>query len=143
MKKKEIKIRVVGTQIDEMGETNTIELTTDAKFFRKDKADYIVYEESQVSGMEGITTSLKIEGQRVSMVRFGGLNSNMVFDETSDHTLSYPTPYGEIDMVINTDKVDISIEKSITGSKISLDYRLTLVENMASTKNKLDISIIQ
>lgn len=142
MENQEIKVKITGNQIDESGEENKIEFTTEAKYYKKANAQYIVYEESELSGMEGCTTRLKISENTVQMKRFGKLSSNMIFDQEENHKMSYPTPYGHIDMVISTNSVVIEICEGIAGSQIELDYDLQVTLNNAKTKNELKIELL-
>jgi uncharacterized beta-barrel protein YwiB (DUF1934 family) len=138
----EIKIKVVGTQVDEYGEENKIELVTEAKYYKKANASYIVYEESELSGMENSTTRLKIQKDRVQMKRYGSTSSDMVFDEAESHRLDYHTPFGIFKMEIETVELEVSLNEALKGSKIEIDYTLTMAENGVKTKNTLFIEVI-
>ena len=140
--KSEIKLRIIGTQRDEEGEENKIELVTEGKLYRKDGADYITYEESEISGMENSRTRLKLEKDRVQMKRMGQSNSDMVFCKEQNHTLDYKTPYGIFKMQISTESLEVEIREELVGSTVELSYTLALVDSSSSTENKLKIEII-
>lgn len=140
--KSEIKLRIIGTQKDFEGEENTIELVTEGKLYRKDGADYITYEESEISGMENSRTRLKLEKDRVQMKRMGQSSSDMVFCKGQNHALDYRTPYGIFKMEIATDSLEVEIREEIVGSTVDISYTLTMVDSDSSTENKLKIEII-
>lgn len=140
--KSEIKLRIIGIQKDDEGEEHRIELVTEGKFYRKENADYIMYEESEISGMENSKTRLKLEGEKVHMKRVGQNSSDMVFCKENPHELDYRTPYGVFRMQIETDSLEVEIKEQLVGSIIDLSYKLTMVDNESSTENKLKIEII-
>ena len=140
--KSEIKLRIIGTQRDEEGEENKIELVTEGKLYRKDGADYITYEESEISGMENSRTRLKLEKDRVQMKRMGQSSSEMVFCKEQIHTLDYKTPYGIFKMQISTESLEVEIREELVGSTVELSYTLAMVDSSSSTENKLKIEII-
>lgn len=140
--KSEIKLRIIGTQRDEEGEENTIELVTEGKLYRKDGADYITYDESEISGMENSKTRLRLEKDRVQMKRTGQSSSDMVFCKEQNHVLDYRTPYGIFKMEIATDSLEVEIREEIVGSTVDISYTLTMVDSDSSTENKLKIEII-
>lgn len=140
--KKEIKIKIIGIQRDMDGEENKIELLIEGKFYRKENVDYIMYDESEISGLENSKTRLKLESRKVHMKRFGQSSSDMVFSEEEDHRLDYRTPYGIFKMQINTDSLHVDIKEELSGSVIDLSYSLTMLDNDMTTANKLRIEIV-
>lgn len=142
MMNREINIKITGTQVDEYGEENVIELVTAAKYYEKKNASYIVYEESEICGIENSTTRLKIQSEKVEMKRFGENSSDMVFDESESHALSYKTPFGVFKMRVDTERVEVMMKESLKGSTIDVEYELSLNDGNAVTKNRLSIEIV-
>ena len=68
---KDVIINVKGTQIDTSSDTNTLELITEGKYYQKGNNYYITYKESEVTGMLGTTTTLKVGDGVVTLMRFG------------------------------------------------------------------------
>ncbi|WP_425446247.1 DUF1934 domain-containing protein [Dethiothermospora halolimnae] len=136
---KEVTLRILGEQKHTDGEKNDIELTTLGKFYKKNDIYYIVYDESELSGMEGSTTTLKIEGSKISMKRFGNNNSKLTFEQGKKHRTSYQTPYGNMLMEVVTRTVDLDISDKGKGN-INLDYRLSIGGEVES-RNRLSIKI--
>ncbi|EOD01679.1 DUF1934 domain-containing protein [Caldisalinibacter kiritimatiensis] len=136
---KEVKLKIVGKQINEDGEENVIELVTEGKFYKKNDSIYLVYDESEISGMDGSTTTLKIQDDKVMMKRFGSNNSKLIFEKGKKHKTGYQTPYGILDLEVITNKLNVDIVDGGKGS-LSLSYRLN-ISNTMETKNELDIDI--
>ncbi|MCT4566196.1 MAG: DUF1934 domain-containing protein [Maledivibacter sp.] len=137
---KNVMLKIKGTQMPTGSDEDNIELITEGKFYDKDNAKYIVYEESELSGMEGCTTTLKITGNKVEMKRFGKATSQLVFEKGKRYVTNYSTPYGNFRMEILTKKLELGINEDIKGS-ISLEYQISL-QGLAEGTNKLDIEIM-
>jgi len=137
---KEVKLRIKGKQTNVDGEENIIELVTEGKFYKKDQAYYLIYDETEISGMEGSTTTLKIEEDKISMKRFGSNNSKLVFQKGKKHKTEYETLYGDMDVEITTNKMDINVTELGKGN-INLIYRLNISDTIESS-NHLSIDIM-
>lgn len=135
-------IRVIGIQQNDDGEEGTIELTTEGTFYIKNGNYYIVYDESEISGMEGATTSLKIENQnRVSMKRFGTSAANLTFEKGKQYETNYMTAYGDFTINIITNILDIEIDEQTGKGNIEIDYDLKILGGI-KTSNKLKIQLM-
>jgi len=135
---KDVLVKLKGTQETEDGEKNKIELVTEGKFYEKNNSYYLIYDESEISGLENSTTSLKIKQDEISMKRFGDNNSKMEFKKNYKYTTLYSTMYGNLDMEVSTQKIQVEIKEG--RGKISLKYKL-LISNTMESLNTLDITI--
>lgn len=136
----QVTLKIVGTQKTFDGEENTIELITQGKYYEKSDSTFLVYDESEISGMEGSTTTLKIEDEKIMMKRFGSNESKLIFEKGEKHKTSYATVYGEMEMEVITSQ--INIKKNEEGlKKIDLSYKLNISQNIAM-ENTLSIDIL-
>lgn len=137
---KEITLKITGTQITPDGEKDTIELVTQGKYYKKNSCIFLVYDESEISGMEDCTTTLKIGDDQIMMKRFGAAESKLIFEKGIRHKTMYGTAYGNMEMEVTTSK--IHIEEDEKGlKKLDLCYRLNVCGN-AEMKNELCIEIL-
>lgn len=60
----DIILKIEGSQQDEYGEENKIELVVRGKRYTKNGVDYIIYEENGLSGLEDVKTFLKVHKDR-------------------------------------------------------------------------------
>jgi uncharacterized beta-barrel protein YwiB (DUF1934 family) len=120
--KKNVLITVKSIQTLDENKTDHIELTTKGMFYRKNDAFYIIYDESEITGMECTTTTLKIESRRVTLIRMGNINCRQVFVKNEQHTSSYKTHYGNLILTIFPKEVDINLTPR--GGRIDLEYEL-------------------
>jgi len=135
-------IRVIGIQQNSEGEESTIELTTEGSFYEKNGSYYIIYDESEISGMEGATTRVKIENdKKVSMKRFGTAAADLTFEEGREYETNYMTAYGDFSMNVTTNILDIEINGETGKGKIEVDYDLKILGGV-KTSNKLKIQLM-
>lgn len=133
-------LKIKGKQTNTEGEENVIELITEGKLYTKNGSYYLVYDETEISGMEGSTTTLKIQGQKISMKRFGNNTSSLIFEKGQKYRTEYMTAYGDMSLEVMTENIDVNISETGKGN-IDLLYRLNLSDNMTSN-NHLTIDIM-
>lgn len=119
-------------------EEEVIELVTPGKFYKKDDSYFVVYDETEVSGMEGTTTTVKIESECVSLIRFGSVTTNLKFKKGVKNTSLYRTPYSILELTVNPLQVKVDVNDE--GGEIRLQYELAAGGQQNST-NELLIKI--
>lgn len=129
---KDVIINVKGIQTDDDNDPNTLELITEGKYYQKGGNYYITYKESEVTGMEGTTTTLKVGEGVVTLMRFGKVNSQFVFQKGQKHVSSYNTEYGSFTIGVYANNVDININE--TGGEIRIGYEIE-IDNQGSGRN--------
>jgi uncharacterized beta-barrel protein YwiB (DUF1934 family) len=116
-------------------------LVTEGTFVTKNGKYYVIYEESELSGMEGSTTTLKIDGEgRVNIRRFGSAKADMIFEKGKTHSTGYETPYGLMEMNITTHRISVSVKEEIPEIFVKIQYRIKVMGS-EDTMNILEISI--
>lgn len=140
---KDIMLRIIGKSLVGESEEDQMEFVTEGKFYEKGDAFYIVYEESELSGMPGCKTSLKLKEGNVRMKRFGSIISNdtiMEFQKGKRYEGLYETPFGAFEMELLTNNIENSISSEGVG-KIDIDYHISL-KGLSEGRSKLNIEII-
>ncbi len=82
----------------------------------------ISYNETEVTGMEGSTTTitfLKSDPNVVSMMREGAVSATLVFEEGKRHHCLYKTPFMPFEVCVRTIKVSNAL---LGAGALSLDY---------------------
>ncbi|MCK9477890.1 MAG: DUF1934 domain-containing protein [Firmicutes bacterium] len=124
--KKDIIISLKGSQND--GEDkDEIELVTEGLYYSEGTSHFVTYNETEVTGMEGTTTTVKIENNKVTMLRSGQNNSQLVFEKGQRHICSYETPFGAFAIGITSNILDIDLTES--GGVISAEYQVEINNN--------------
>ena len=144
---KNIMMKIVGHQILTEGmpedESSTMEFITEGRFFKKGNSLYLVYDESDFSGTEGCTTSLKITGDKIKMKRYGedvGIEAAIEFEKGKRFNGFYDTPFGAVEMEVLTNEVTNRIDPEGEGS-LDIDYHVSL-KGLAESRSKLSIEIM-
>jgi len=125
-------------QID--GEKHTIEMTTEAELFEKNGSIFIIYFESEVSGMAGCKTMLKLSKDTITMTRFGDTNSKIIFEVDQPMTSVYKTAYGDFDMKVTTMHLKSAIDAKNRSGYLEIEYQMVL-EHLSSSHNHLTIKV--
>lgn len=137
---KNVMLKIEGKQKTSDGEENVIELTTEGKLYEKENAVYLVYEESQISGLEGSTTTVKLAKDKISMKRYGSASSEMVFEKGKRYKAEYNTPFGTFGMEVLTMEMDYHINDASKGN-VYIEYHVSL-QGLTESSNQLNIKIM-
>ena len=97
----------------------------------------LIYEEPG-EGMEGCVTTLKCEGDFVTMTREGSYNTQMIMEREKRHTCHYVTPMGEIVMGIFARRIEAHMGEN--GGTLLLNYTIDINTDFASM-NELNIIV--
>lgn len=119
-------------------DVNEIELQTKGKFAEKNGKFYIIYEESELTGFEDTTTTIKVSDDSVSMTRSGKYNSKMVFRRGEKRLCNYSTPYGVIPMGVNPIRLESKLSNE--GGKVAIEYIID-IDNREYLKNRLNLTV--
>lgn len=99
---------------------------TEGEYYVEQGVPCISYHESMLSGMNSTTTTIRLEEDKVSLIRLGYVNSLMEFQAGKQSSSFYETPYGDLLMQIYTHKTDVDYDENHTPRKVSLEYDLML-----------------
>lgn len=117
---------------------NKIELQTDGKFFFGGGKYYINYEESELTGFEDSSTTIKAEGNTVVMTRRGRFKTRMVFEVGEKNLSYYDTLYGTLGVAVEAGR--IKNELTPQGGQLEIDYSLDY-DNSMLVKNFLKVDV--
>ena len=115
-----------------------IEVISPGKYIKTDEGYKAVYEETELSGMEGTTTTLTINDGHVILEREGTTSTKMVFDTEEPCVSLYNTPYGMLELTISTENLNVDIDE--TGGEVSIGYNMS-VAGQDSLKTSLSLKI--
>lgn len=138
---KDIMLKIVGKQVFEDEEADQIEFVTEGKLYERGNSLYLIYDESEFSGMPGCKTSLKVAGDTLRMSRVGGEsggNTAIEFEKGKRYTSYYDTPYGAVEMEVLTNFVRNNLKSD--GGTVHIDYNVSL-KGLAEGRSKLDIEV--
>lgn len=135
MKKKAL-ISILSHQVND--EKDAIEVVTPGEFVVQDDFFEAVYDETEISGMEGTTTKIKISKDDMILEREGATATKMHFKKNNSSVSLYNTPYGMIELKINTK--DLKINMNENGGQVFINYNLSIEgQKPQNTRLKIDI----
>ena len=114
------------------------ELMTEGTMALTEDGMVLSYEESELTGMEGTTTTFEVKGPRVTLTRSGAVNSQMVFEEGRQHTSLYETPFGELSVDIQTSELKHKLSER--GGLMEIKYSIA-VEHTVTGRNCFKIRV--
>lgn len=116
------------------GDVNEMTLYTEATYKHERNKAFLMYEETEVSGMEGTKTLLTYDGVRLQIKRYGQTNSLLRIEEDVEYENNYQTPYGTF--IIKTIGESIVWDDS-DRLAIELVYRLDLNDEVSKVTIKI------
>lgn len=91
----------------------------------------ITYEESELTGLSGVTTTFRVEPEKVTLLRTGALSSTMVFQEGVAHDSLYRMEFGTLMISVKATRVFFDLVED--GGSIDLVYSIVIENTEAGT----------
>ena len=129
--KKAVVLSIRGSQHYAETDPETIELVTEGTMEFRDGGWDISYEESALTGLEGVTTTFRVEPAKVTLTRSGKLNSQMVFQQGVPHESLYQMDFGALLLIVEATFVYFDIVPD--GGVIDLSYKIEIENTAAGT----------
>jgi len=127
--KREVILSIQGRQRYEDQEPEVIELVTAGTMEFRDGGWDVCYQETELTGLAGVTTTFRVEPGKVTLTRTGKLNSQMVFQEGQSHDSLYRMDFGALLMTVRANSVFFDIVPD--GGVIDLIYEIEIEHNAA------------
>lgn len=136
--KQKVLLSITGRQAYPGQEPEVMELVTEGTMEFADNGWNISYQESDLTGLAGVTTTFRVVPDKVILSRTGPLNSTMEFQVGKTHDSLYQLEFGALMITVTTKHLfydilpeggcidvvyDIEIEKSESGQ---VDYHLDI-----------------
>lgn len=122
--KRAVVLSIRGRQTYGKQEPEIIELVTEGTMEFANGGWDISYEESDLTGLAGVTTTFRVEPRKVTLIRRGALNSQMVFQEGVSHDSLYEMEFGAL--MINVRATSVIYDIVPDGGMIDLVYQINI-----------------
>ena len=125
---KDVLVSISGVQMAD-GEDSDVEMITAGNYYQKDGKHYILFDEA-VEGMNGkIRNTIKITADQLEIIKHGLTNVHMVFRAGKKTQTNYVTPFGEMAVGLNTEKVEVEEKENNIRVRVvySLDINYSLM----------------
>lgn len=127
--KKEMVLSLKGRQTYTGQEPDLIELVTEGILEQTSSGWSLSYEESALTGLEGVCTTFLLEKDSVTLTRTGKLNSQMVFRMGIPHESLYQMEFGAL--MISVCAQSITWDLDWDGGTVDLQYRIEIEHSTA------------
>lgn len=122
--KQEVILFIRGSQKYADQEPEVIDLTTEGTMQFRDGGWDISYEESELTGLAGVTTTFRVEKDMVTLTRTGALKSQMVFQKGVVHDSLYQMPFGAL--MLSVEAISLFYDIVPDGGVIDLSYQINI-----------------
>ena len=122
-------LSVKGSQSYAGQEPDLIELVTTGTLEDVPNGWKLCYEESELTGLQGVHTTFLIQGDQITLSRTGKLNSEMIFRVGEPHDCLYRMEFGVLMLTVCATRVDANITPA--GGTIDLRYSIEIEQNAA------------
>ena len=140
--KQDVVLSLRGTQTYDGQEPDVIELVTEGTMEFRDSGWDISYEESELTGLAGVTTTFRVEPGCVILERTGNLRSRMVFRKDVPHDSLYQMSFGTLMITVCAKYLFFDLVPD--GGVIDLLYSIAIENNAAGTVDyHLDVKLME
>ena len=126
---KNVVLSIRGQQTYAGQEPEVIELVTEGTMVFREGGWDISYEESALTGLEGVTTTFRVEPGKIILRRTGKLQSEMIFQEGISHDSLYQMAFGTMLMTVKATFVFYDIVED--GGTVDLTYNIDIENTQA------------
>lgn len=115
-----------------------IEVVTPGSLKKENDEIIAMYKETEISGMDGTDTKLRIGDEYIVLEREGSTTTKMHFEKGKPTVSLYNTPYGMLELTIETK--DLKIDMTEEGGDVEINYEMQ-VAGQPPIKTKLKLNI--
>ena len=112
-------------------EPEIIELVTEGVMEQNGEVWSLSYEESDLTGLAGVTTTFQLQPGKVILNRTGKLTSQMIFVEGQQHDSLYQMEFGALMLSVRATRVEYDLTQE--GGTVDLSYRIEIEQTSAGT----------
>lgn len=130
---KDVIITICGVQAGPDVDGEPMEVSTVGEYFFKNNKHYILYEEAIEGETKTMKSRIKLSPGKMEMTKSGMVSVHMLFEENTKNITHYYTPYGTLNMGIDTKK--IRVEELEDEMNICVDYGLEMNQEFVADCN--------
>jgi len=127
--KKAVLLTIRGQQAYSEQEPEVVELVTEGTLEQAAEGWKLTYEESDLTGLRGVTTTVLVEPGKITLSRKGPLSSQMVFQKGQFHESLYQMEFGALMITVCANEVRYDITEE--GGTIDLAYAIEIEQSAA------------
>lgn len=122
--KLDVILSIQASQLYEEQEPEVIELITEGVLEKTEDGWSVSYEESAMTGLEGVTTTFQLQPDKITLIRTGMLQSQMVFQPGVFHESLYQMEFGALLISVCAQKAEYHISEE--GGTVDVIYAIDI-----------------
>ena len=131
MSKIPVMLNIRGVQRYQDQDPEVIELTTEGTLEKQKEVWEISYEESDLTGLAGVTTTFRVGPRGVVLKRTGNIENQMIFMEGRKHESLYRLDFGALMLTVMATKVQSDVSEQ--GGTVDIHYNIEIEDTNAGT----------
>ena len=131
MSKIPVMLQIRGIQKYQGQEPEIIELTTEGTMERQKEVWVLSYEESDLTGLAGVTTAFRVGKRGVVLKRTGKLQNQMIFMEGRRHESLYQIDIGALMIAVRATSVKSDLTEQ--GGTVDIVYNIEIEDTAMGT----------
>ena len=128
MSKIPVRLSIVGKQNYQGQDPDVIELMTEGYMEKNGDVWEIGYEESELTGLAGVTSVFRVGPRGVTLRRSGRLKSQMIFQEGKRHESLYQLDFGALMISVCAKSIRYDLSEDQPGT-VDLTYSIEIEES--------------
>lgn len=121
-----VKVVTSGFQKDLTGKREKVAHLAEGQYYFRNNKHYVKYDDSDIDEENVIATTIKTDGGKLTIFRRGAVDTEMIFLHGEMTRTSYHTPYGPMELEINTRQLEINMNEVEGWGEIDLFYDLAV-----------------
>ncbi|MBQ1416999.1 MAG: DUF1934 domain-containing protein [Selenomonas sp.] len=121
-----VKVVTSGFQKDLKGKREKVAHLAEGQYYFRNNKHYVKYDDSDLDKENVIATTIKTDGGKLTIFRRGAVDTEMIFLHGEMTRTSYHTPYGHMELEINTRQLEINMDEARGQGEIDLFYDLAV-----------------
>ena len=134
----QVVISVEGTQKLIGEEKQVITIVTDGRMKREGDTVYLSYDETEMTGMEGTTTTFAVNKDHVVLTRTGAIQSQMIFEKGKKNVGLYDLGFGALTIGVKARRLENRLGPE--GGHLEISYGIE-IEDVAQGLNSFIIDV--
>ena len=122
-----VRLKIRGVQSYDGQEPDVIELVTEGTLEHQKQVWEISYEESDLTGLAGVTTVFRVGPRGVSLKRTGRLQSQMIFREGVRHESLYQMELGALMIAVQAQSIHSDLTEA--GGTVDITYSIEIEQS--------------
>ena len=130
---KEVLVTICGVQMADGEVTEPIEVVSTGQRYEKNGKIYVVFEEvvnEDTNEELGkiVKNTIRIDGEQLDIIKRGEGGTHLVFKEGQSNQTYYNTPYGNMEITLNTAMLNIRVVEDIIEAAAKYDLEVNHVQ---------------